>query len=354
MASQLDLIFNNNKINRYGFRVLTEGINTENYMKNPVVLAYHEDRQVSVGKTIELTKSADGQFAGKIDFDENDPFAMLVYNKYKNGYMSATSLGLLREIESVDEKDLLPGQQYATVLQSEMLEISLVNVPGNAGCIKLYNAELKEIKLSLIEQKPNLKHTMSKEEKTVEQLMDENLALKKDRAKSLVELHVKRGAIAATEQTFFEKSAEHDFEGTKVILEMRPDKNDDTAGKQALADQLVELHFTRGAITTDEKDFFKKSAVLDYDGAKKVLEARKGKDDVATFLGGPKDASSQQAVAGEEDRSKWSYLDFYKKDHAALVKLKTETPDKYKTLLEAHKKALRLAGKVSLEEEVED
>ena len=59
MASQLDLIFNNNKINRYGFRVLTEGINTENYMKNPVVLAYHEDRQVSVGKTIELTKSAD-------------------------------------------------------------------------------------------------------------------------------------------------------------------------------------------------------------------------------------------------------------------------------------------------------
>ncbi len=353
MASQLDLIFSNNKLNRYGFRVLTEGISTENYMKNPVVLAYHEDHLVSVGKTIELTKKPDGEFVGKIDFDENDPHAMLVYNKYKNGYMSATSLGLLREIESVDDKDLLPGQQFATVLKSEMLEISLVNVPGNAGCIKLYNAELKEIRLSMIETNPNLK-PMSKEEKTVEQLQAENLTLKKDRAKNLVQLHVKRGAIEVGETDFFEKSAEHDFDGTKVVLEMRPDKKAEGTDKQALADQLVELHFTRGAITAEEKDFFKKSAVLDYDGAKKVLEARKGKDAVDQFLAAPKTGGGQNAATDPDDRSKWTYLDFYKKDHASLIKLKAETPDKYKTLLDAHKKALRGEGKVLIDEDTED
>lgn len=352
MASQLDLVISNNKVNRFGFRVLTEGIRTENYMTNPVVLAYHEERLVSVAKAIALTKSPDGEFSAKIDFDENDPFAMLIYNKYKNGYMSATSMGLLRLVESCDERDLMPGQSFPTVVESEMLEMSLVNVPGNAECtVKLYNAELKEIKLSLIETNPNPK-PMSKEEKTVEQLQAENLALKKDRAKNLVQLHVKRGAIEAGETEFFEKSAEHDYDGTKVVLEMRPDKKADGADKQALADQLVELHFTRGGITAEEKEFFKKSAVLDYDGAKKVLEARKGKDAVDQFLGTPR--GDNAAAADTNDRSKWTYLDFYKKDHASLLKLKAESRDKYNTLLNDHKQALRAAGKVVVDEEIED
>ena len=350
MASQLDFIINTNQVNRYGFRVLTEGIRTDNYLKNPVVLAYHNDRLESVGKAIQLDKKPDGELLVKVDFDENDPFSMLLFNKYKNGYMSATSIGLLDLIQSLDEKDLLPGQNYPTVTESEMLEMSLVNVPGNASCIKLYNSEMKEIKLSMIETKPNFKN-MSKEEKTVEQLMAENLALKKDRAKNLVELHVKRGAIEAGETGFFEKSAESDFEGTKLVLELRPDKKDETSGNKALADQLIELHLTRGAISDQEKDFFKKAAVLDYEGAKKVLEARKGKDTIDQFLGNPKAETS--AAVGSDDRSKWTYLDFYKKDPVGLSKMRAETPDKHKTLLEAHKTLLRSEGKVVLDSDDE-
>ncbi len=349
MASELTLVISNNDVNRYGFRVLTEGIRTENYLKNPVVLAYHEDRLVSVGKATRLEKKLNGEFVATVDFDENDPFALLVFNKYKNGYMNATSLGLLELVESANEKDLIQGQSYPTIVESEMLEMSLVNVPGNAGCVKLYNSEMNEIKLSMIESKPNLK-PMSKDEKTVEQLQEENRALRKTLAGEMVALHVKRGSIEAGEADFFTKSAENDFEGTKKVLEMRPEKKDENAEK---AKALVELHFTRGAITSDEKTFFEKSAISDYEGAKKMLEAKKGKDAVDQFLGSAP-ASASASAQGNDDKAKWTYLDFYKKDQPGLIKMKAETPDKYKTLLEAHKKALRDSGKVQIDEDTED
>ncbi|MEI6898552.1 MAG: HK97 family phage prohead protease [Bacteroidota bacterium] len=353
MASVHEFIASDNQVNRYGFRVLTEGIRTENYMKNPVVLAYHDDCILAVGKAIAISKDADGKFRITVDFDEQDEFAMLLYNKYKNGYMSAVSLGLLNEVESVDEKDLLPGQHYPTITQSDMLELSLVNVPGNVNAIKLYGKEMNEVKLSMIET--NLKFsTMSKEEKTVEQLLAENQALRKDRAKDMIALHVKRGAITDGEAGFFEKSAESDFEGTKKVLELRPDKKDETADKEKMAGQLVELHFTRGAITADEKEFFSKSATLDYEGAKKVLEARKGKETVDSFVASQHLGAPGKKEDDPEDRSKWTYLDFYKKDPDALGKMKTETPEKYKTLLDGHKNALRKSGKVSIDTEDEN
>ena len=104
MASQLDLVISNNDVNRYGFRVITQGIRTENYMKNPVVLAFHEERLVSVAKAVLLTKNPDGSFAVKIDFDEKDPFAMLVFNKYSNGYMNELLSAFSRLLNQLTKK----------------------------------------------------------------------------------------------------------------------------------------------------------------------------------------------------------------------------------------------------------
>ena len=194
---------------------------------------------------------------------------------------------------------------------------------------------------------------MEENKKTVEQLTQENAALRKTMSKDMVALHLKRGAIEPTEVDFFEKSAENDFEGTKKVLEFRPDKKDDSGAKDKLATDLVELHFTRGAITEQEKDFFKKTAMMDFDSTKKVLEARKGKDDVDGFVSGMK-VSKDDKKDDPEDRSKWGYLDFYKKDHAALTEMKTKEPDKYKKLFLTHKNALRKEGKVVLDEGDED
>lgn len=268
--------------------------------------------------------------------------------------MNATSLCVLNLVESTDEKDLLPGQKYPTVIESEMLEMSLVNVPGNSNAtIKLYNAEMNEVKLSMLKSKPNFQ-SMSKEEKTVEQMQAENLSLRKTMAADLIALHVKRGAIGNGEEDFFKRSAENDYEATKKVLDLRPGKSEPDGQKEALADQLVELHFNRGAISENEKEFYKKAAVSDYEGAKKVLELRKGKDAVDNFMGGAggKDAGSQ--APGADDRSKWSYLDFYKKDPEALASLKLSAPEKYKTLLEAHRTALRKEGKVLIDAGEED
>ncbi|MDD3079101.1 MAG: hypothetical protein PHH37_08355 [Paludibacter sp.] len=314
-------------INRYGWRLLVSGGDLVGFEKNPVCCVQHSTYMIPVGKWSDLKLGA-GKFTGTVEFDRNDEDAVKLYWKYIDGYMSAVSLNIIPIEESDDPKYLIPGQTRSTVTKWDLIEISLVTIPGQKNAVKLSTPEGGEYKLNLI---TNSK--MAKEEKTVEQMQAELAASKQLAADNLVMFHKERGVVQDGEIASLKKLALTDYDTVSTMLGARtkPDVIDKNETAEDKADALVALHFNRGAITDGQKKIYRLSAIADYEGTRKELEALKGRDGLETFVAG---IGKQHGENAGNERSKWTYLDYYKKDQEALSIMEKNEPGKYK-LLEA-------------------
>ena len=144
--SQKRLILSDSSLNRYGYRVLTSGLNIENYKKNPILLYMHFRDEGSpiwgnykaVGHIEDLQINGD-ELSGIPVFDKVDDLSREVSAKYEAGTFSAASVGI-RIISTSANKDLLlPGQTRETVTESELMEVSIVDIPANANAVRLYD-----------------------------------------------------------------------------------------------------------------------------------------------------------------------------------------------------------------------
>ena len=323
----MDFVICDNTVNRYGWRLLVEGIDTEGFLKNPVCCVQHSTYMIPVGKWSNLRVEKD-QLIGTVEFDRNDDDAVKLYWKYKDGYMSAVSLNIIPIEQSDDVKQLLPGQSCPTITKSELLEISLVTLPGQKNAVKLSTPEGGKYKLNLITNST----AMAKEEKTIEQLQAELTASKQLSADNLVLFHKERGVVQDGEVASLKKLALSDYDTTSEMLNART-KQEVPAGNsnetaEAKADALVALHFNRGVIGESQKAIYRAGAVLDYEGTKKALELLKGVDGLQTFVLGMGDGKEKET----DERAKWTYLDYYKKDQEALQLMAKNDPDKFKKL----------------------
>lgn len=155
------IIVTSERVNNYGFRVLTDGIDLSQYEKNPLMLWMHvrpfgstENQVLALGNVIELKRENHPEYGkvitGQPMFDDTDDFAMRIFNKYDNGTYRMASSGL-RPIEWSDAPEyLLAGQRGATLTLSLMEEISLCDLGGNddALTVALYDEAGELIQLS--------------------------------------------------------------------------------------------------------------------------------------------------------------------------------------------------------------
>lgn len=108
---------------RHREQILTDGIDTKNYIeKNPVVLYGHDYWGFPIGKTLKIKQTKNKMTARFQLALEEYPFAQTVYNLVKGGYLNAVSIGGIVKEWSED---------YRTILQMEMLEFSIVSIPAN-------------------------------------------------------------------------------------------------------------------------------------------------------------------------------------------------------------------------------
>lgn len=133
----------NESVNSYGYWVKTEGIRTDNYQG--LFLWNHnrawrglEDEVLPIGKIKGLRKNGNDLLIDDPEFDEADEFALKLKNKYEKGYLGAFSIGIIPLKFSEDPADMKPGQTRATVLECELIEISLCDIPANREAVKLY------------------------------------------------------------------------------------------------------------------------------------------------------------------------------------------------------------------------
>jgi uncharacterized protein len=130
---QITFVASSEAVDRYGDIVRIAGVDTANYAKNPVVLAFHDSTAMPVGKAVAITKTVNpAQLLITVQFctPEENPDGDKIYRLYKGGYMSAVSVGFipLDVAPRTDENGRVCGWEYLT---SELLELSAVPVPAN-------------------------------------------------------------------------------------------------------------------------------------------------------------------------------------------------------------------------------
>ena len=197
-----DFVITDESLNRNGWRIIVAGIDLTGFLMNPVCCVEHNMRMIPVGKWKNLHVDGD-KLKGTVEFDRNDPDAVKLYWKYKDGYMNAVSLHVLPSEESKDKASLHPGQKYATVTKSELVEISLVTVPGQKNAVKLSSMDGKEYKLSLLAGSDNGLNGLSQ----------------RDKACKLIEKY--RDVVSNEEVKAFISVAENNYQFVENILSSR-------------------------------------------------------------------------------------------------------------------------------------
>jgi Caudovirus prohead protease. len=115
------------------------GIQTDNFMRNPVILYGHDMKSLPIGRAIALHRTTNSLVA-KIQFavTQNEQ-AATIWNLVRDGFLTGASIGF-QPLASVPFKAKLTPPALAENLRYtrvELLEISIVSVPANTNALKM-------------------------------------------------------------------------------------------------------------------------------------------------------------------------------------------------------------------------
>lgn len=141
-----DVVISTSRLNSYGTRILTSGINIEQYKRNPILLYMHERGRV-IGKIENLRFEGD-RLIGTPIFDMEDDEAAKIGRKWDNDFLNMCSGGFEPVELSNDPQYLVPGQSRSTVVRSVLVEVSIADLGSNDDSLKLYEPDGKLLKLA--------------------------------------------------------------------------------------------------------------------------------------------------------------------------------------------------------------
>jgi hypothetical protein len=310
-------ILSDERVNCYGLRFLTAGIDISDFVKNPVMLYMHGRGQV-IGKWGNIKKEG-GKLTAEPEFDEKDEFALSIKQKVEDGFLNAASSSLQPLAWSEDPKMLVPGQTRPTATQSTILEASIVDIPGNRNALKLFLGD----GLWLTDDAAANAETL-----------DKLLPSLTPKRMNQILLALNLGADAS--------------EADAVAAIGRIQK----AADKKTADTIIALAEQAGLVTADNKDKYVKLATtspelclsfLDFTALKPAAAApaapanRKTLTDAINLAA----QTNQRVEEGEpktgilklaDTRKDWNIRQWENKDSKGLLKLKAEAPDAYQAL----------------------
>ena len=295
--SKKTFVLSDESVNSYGFSIDTSKLKLERFKANPVMLYNHGQL---VGRWENLTVK-DGKLIGDPVFmeDETELEALKVKKRVDQNFVKGASIGV--SILAVTER-----KGEAPVVEAEVFECSVCDIPSNANAVVLYDRdgmklEGEHFKLTL----DKFKYKPKKEE--------DSMKLNAESLKTL-------GLTGTPEESAID-AAIKEMSDKNVLLS---DKL--KASESAKAKALVDTALSEGRIKATQKESFEKLAAQDFDLAKTTLESLpKGKR-----LAG-KEESERTDLDG--DRDKWTFKDWREKDTAGLLAMKTENPDGYAAIL---------------------
>lgn len=312
----MDFIICTEDVNRYGYRVLLSGARLDNFKKNPVMLYDHDDwKNKPIGRWENL-RVQDGKLVATAVFADGDEDAMRVKNLVEKGALSATSIGMMPITYSSDTTVLLPGQTRETVIEWELLEVSIVPVPANPHTVKLkLSADQQEGVLPKEiqpKQDMNLQDIATKlglaADATGEQILAAVQSIQSENQTLILSLGEQRGVVKEENRPIWAQLAAKDPKNTLALIQsLAPqagpgdEDGDDEPMKETQAAPPA------GDTVTLEKIF----SLVQKQGA-------------------------GQAKSDQDNPDKWDFDIWSKRNPDGLLKMKKQEPEKYKQLAQAY------------------
>lgn len=134
-----EAIISTERVNSYGSRVITAGIDYSQYEKNPVLLYMHrrgrkEDMPIGIMTNI---REENGILYGTPKFDDDTEDERNISKKWDRGTLRMLSAGLDVLEWSEAPEMLMAGQTRPTVTKSKLIEVSVVDIGSNDDALQV-------------------------------------------------------------------------------------------------------------------------------------------------------------------------------------------------------------------------
>lgn len=326
MTVNKSFVISDESINSQGFRMITSGMKSDRFLKNPVMLDGHvRDNSRVLGRWENLRIEGNLILADAV-WDDNDPYVKNIHRKVEEGFIKGCSLNAEPLKTTYNEKDDL-----IEVIEWELKEASIACVPSNANslvlCDKTGTVLNKEQLIALSDNSTNDLDNL-KTMKNIKQFA---------RVLSLSDTATEDDVLLKT-QEIAEQNVELSDENTKLTKSVEKLKAENKTLKDAskditknLAIVLVDGAVAANKVLPAERDVYLELAESNYETTKKLLDAKKSFKGITKALneGGNADAD----LAFSDETKGWKWDDFFKKGRT--VELKDKDADRYEELYKA-------------------
>ena len=241
-------VVSDESINANGFVILTSGIDTSRFERNPIMLYMHERKNV-VGRWENIRKDGDKLLADAV-FDTSTELGQQVKNQVDGGFLRSASIGA----DIVKEEDI---NGIRTVTESVLFEISIVDVPCNSNALRLYKTSTRKL-LYLAVQVNDLRGAIIALLGLENDVSDDDILAEiqsllsaPDEALAKVDMDINEGIIDAESRMLFYMMAKKTPDTYKHFVlheKMSREKQIENALKQAVLEQKL---------TIDQKGLFR-------------------------------------------------------------------------------------------------
>lgn len=140
-AGIYEAMISTEETDRDGDIIRAAGVDLANFLRNPVVLAGHNYRELDavIGKALEVTPMPGKGIRAKFQFAPADvnPKADVVRRLWDSEFLNATSIGFIPK----EAKPLEGNQRGYDFLKWELLEFSIVGIPSNQSALAIRTLE---------------------------------------------------------------------------------------------------------------------------------------------------------------------------------------------------------------------
>jgi phage head maturation protease len=324
MAEKKSFVVNDESVNSNGFRMMSSGMRSDRFLKNPVMLDGHERNNSKVLGAWENLRTEGTVILADPIWDDEDAHAKNIHRKVDKGFIKGCSLSAEPIRTRYNEVDDL-----IEVVEWELKEISIACVPSNANSLLLTDKKGNQlnkeqlIALSENSQNPNL-DTMKNLK-----LMAKVVNLTDTATEDEVMQKVQEIADANIELTDANATLTKANEKLKKEVGALKDAQKDVAKNLAIA--LVDGAVSANKILPAEREDYLELAEANYESTKKVLDKKKPFKGISVAL--TEGANADEANAFAEETKGWKYDEFFKKGR--LTELMDKDADRYKEVYKA-------------------
>ena len=212
--------------NSHGFKVLTEGIDTTQFEKNPIMLYMHE-RPTIIGRWENLKKE-DGKLYADAVFDTESEKGKEIARQVEKDFLRGASIGI-----TYQKEDLKNG----VLEKCRLFEISIVDIGSNPNALKLYdNTEIINLYFENITAQNKVAQTLHSEDRsflamekqigllqkeltTLLEFKKEGIENREIETEALIDIAVKRKAIPEHLRNLQKQAfAENYYEAKKNLI----------------------------------------------------------------------------------------------------------------------------------------